>query len=99
MALRIAERFSPEQVILFGSHARGHPRQDSDVDLLVVMETGLDLPHRIMQVAPIARVPLVPMHLLVLTPGEVSERLIRGDDFIREVMEHGKVLYGRDSGS
>ena len=33
----IAERFDPDQIILFGSHARGTARHDSDVDLLVVM--------------------------------------------------------------
>ncbi len=33
---RIARRFSPERIILFGSHARGDAREDSDVDLLVL---------------------------------------------------------------
>ena len=35
----IAEKFDPEQIILFGSHAYGKPTAWSDVDLLVVMET------------------------------------------------------------
>jgi len=34
---RLVERFDPEQVILFGSMARGEARWDSDADLLVVM--------------------------------------------------------------
>lgn len=37
----IAERFQPQQIILFGSYASGDPRPESDVDLLVVMETPL----------------------------------------------------------
>jgi len=37
MVRRIVAEFDPEQVILFGSHARGQARADSDVDLLVVM--------------------------------------------------------------
>ncbi len=37
LSRRIAEQFDPEQIILFGSRARGRPRRDSDVDLLVVM--------------------------------------------------------------
>jgi predicted nucleotidyltransferase len=36
----IAENFQPEQVILFGSHARGEADADSDVDFLVVRENG-----------------------------------------------------------
>lgn len=33
---RIAERFAPERIILFGSHARGDADEDSDIDLLVL---------------------------------------------------------------
>lgn len=32
---RIAERFSPDKIILFGSRARGDVGLDSDIDLLV----------------------------------------------------------------
>ncbi|MDE0688321.1 MAG: nucleotidyltransferase domain-containing protein [Candidatus Poribacteria bacterium] len=35
--------FEPLQVILFGSYAYGTPTEDSDVDLLVVLGTLLDL--------------------------------------------------------
>jgi len=39
---RLVQRFDPDQIILFGSHARGAPRVDSDIDLLVVLPvTGL----------------------------------------------------------
>ena len=34
----IVREFAPLQVILFGSYAYGMPTEDSDVDLLVVME-------------------------------------------------------------
>ena len=44
MVRRIAERFSPDRVILFGSHARGDAREDSDVDLLVLFH-DVDDPH------------------------------------------------------
>jgi predicted nucleotidyltransferase len=33
---RIAAKFSPERIILFGSHARGDAREGSDLDLLVL---------------------------------------------------------------
>ncbi len=38
MVDRIVQRFHPVRVILFGSHARGTARPDSDVDLLVVCD-------------------------------------------------------------
>jgi hypothetical protein len=36
-ARRVAERFQPDKIILFGSFAYGTPHEDSDVDVLVVM--------------------------------------------------------------
>ena len=35
----VAERFRPDRIILFGSHAYGAPHRDSDVDILVIMPT------------------------------------------------------------
>ena len=36
MVRRIAGQFSPDRIILFGSHARGDAGSDSDIDLLVL---------------------------------------------------------------
>ena len=45
---RIAERFSPDKIILFGSRARADAGSDSDIDLLVLFSavsyTHLTLP-------------------------------------------------------
>jgi len=42
-AREVAERFEPETIILFGSHAYGTPHADSDVDILVVMPARNEL--------------------------------------------------------
>jgi uncharacterized protein len=34
----IVRQFDPQRVILFGSHARGEARPDSDIDLLVIID-------------------------------------------------------------
>ena len=39
---RVADAFSPEPVILFGSHAEGRPTSDSDLDLLAVTARPVD---------------------------------------------------------
>ena len=44
IAQLIAERFDPEQIILFGSRARGEVGAHSDVDLLVVLRTDAGRP-------------------------------------------------------
>jgi predicted nucleotidyltransferase len=45
MVRTISERFAPDKIILFGSHARGEGKDDSDVDLLVLF-SELDNPRR-----------------------------------------------------
>ena len=45
MVRKISERFAPDKIILFGSHARGEGKDDSDVDLLVLF-AELDNPRR-----------------------------------------------------
>jgi uncharacterized protein len=42
---RIAERFSPDKIILFGSCARGDAGPESDIDLLVLFRELAD-PHK-----------------------------------------------------
>lgn len=45
---RLVKGFHPQRIVLLGSLAEGEPDADSDVDLLVVLET-LDDPHRAMR--------------------------------------------------
>src|SRR5437879_2578572 len=75
----IAERFQPEQIILFGSQAYGTPTADSDVDLLVVMPArctgGKVYKIRLALAAPFA------MDLIVRTPEDLRRRLEDGDLF------------------
>lgn len=91
---QIAERFQPEKIILFGSYAYGRPKPESDVDLLVILDTRL---RNREQAAQIARA--IDYHfgldLLVRSPQQLAERLVLGDFFLQEVIEKGKVLYAR----
>lgn len=93
----IVREFAPLQVILFGSHAYGTPTEDSDVDLLVVMEIPESETRR--QAVEIRqRIPRrFPMDLLVRSPGEIAYRVFYNDWFLREIMEKGEVLYGSNN--
>src|SRR5437762_1625203 len=90
-ALRVAERFQPEKIILFGSRAYGAPHEDSDVDILVVMPARNELD----QAVRIDRYcsPYFPLDLIVRTPKNMRWRLEEGDCFLREIVARGKVLY------
>lgn len=95
-ARQIAERFGPDRIILFGSHAYGTLNADSDVDLLVVMPTRnpLDQALKIRLAVPAP----FPLDLLVRTPETLKWRLEEGDCFLREIVSRGKVLYEKAHG-
>jgi predicted nucleotidyltransferase len=94
---KIVEHFDPEKVILFGSRSTGASRTDSDVDLLVIMDTSESPVQRAVEVKRACRPRFVSMDLLVKTPEEVEARLERGSFFLRQILEQGKVLYERQS--
>lgn len=96
LARFIGEEFGAVRVVLFGSYAYGRPREDSDVDLLVVMETEGDVVEKGGEIyAAVDRAGIAPfsMDLLVRRPEEIAERVRLGDFFMREIMERGKVVY------
>jgi predicted nucleotidyltransferase len=98
-ARRIAERFHPHKIILFGSYAYGQPHAESDVDLLVIMPTRNAIDQAI-------RIDLAfdwpfALDVHVRTPFQIKQGLKKGDCdwFLREIMEKGKVLYEAPHGS
>jgi predicted nucleotidyltransferase len=93
-ARQIAERFHPDKIILFGSHAYGQPHEDSDVDILVIMQARnqLDQAFKIRLTVPAP----FPMDLLVRTPKEMKWRLDEGESFLTEITSKGKLLYEKD---
>jgi predicted nucleotidyltransferase len=100
MTRRIVDACDPEKIILFGSYAKGTARPDSDIDLFVIMKSKDELEtnhRRIMNVSAAAKIPYLPMDVIVRTPPEVETRLEMGDFFIREIIDQGRVLYQRDA--
>ena len=92
LADKIAEGFRPQKIILFGSQAEGTAREDSDVELLVVLpfdgpayETAADI--RVTLPSSLA------IDVIARTPEEFAARYARGDSFIRDVADRGRVLF------
>ena len=93
---RIVQTLQPEKIVLFGSHADGTPTSDSDVDLLVVMETTAPPVERHLAVSRLLRPRPFPVHILIKRPDEIESALEAGDFFIREALSQGQVLYERE---
>src|SRR5579862_6235252 len=90
-ARRIAERFQPDKIILFGSYAYGKPHNESDVDLLVVMRCKNAIDQSIRIILAFER--LFSLDLIVRTPWQIERGLKDDNWFLREIVEKGKVLY------
>jgi HEPN domain-containing protein/predicted nucleotidyltransferase len=95
---RIAERLQramgAEQVIVYGSVARGEATIHSDIDLLVIAPSVAEGYRRGARARESIRdlsrgLPISP---LVLTPVEVRQRLVAGDPFVRDVLDSGVEL-------
>jgi predicted nucleotidyltransferase len=92
---RIVTSLRPDKIILFGSYGYGKPTDDSDVDLLVIMETSGRPADRYLAVSRLLRPRPFPLDILVKTPTEIAQALEKGDFFIREIVMRGRVLYER----
>jgi predicted nucleotidyltransferase len=92
---RLVAELNPVKIILFGSYGYGTPTPDSDVDLLVIMETTRRPAERYLAVSRLIRPRPFPLDILVKTPAEVARALEKGDFFLREIIARGQTLYER----
>ena len=93
MAKRIVKRFSPEKVILFGSHASGNAGPDSDVDLLVVMPYKGSKVDQEIEIRRALREYHVPKDVIVTTPEAFEWRKSVPGTIERPAARRGRVLY------
>ncbi len=89
---RIVERFRPCQIILFGSHARGEGSADSDVDLLVVLDTDVSPLLAAAQISAALPHPF-PLDIVVRTPADLRQAIDGQYVFETEISRQGIVLY------
>ncbi|HWR59193.1 MAG TPA: nucleotidyltransferase domain-containing protein [Thermodesulfovibrionales bacterium] len=89
---RLVENLDVEKIVLFGSSIKGTYTKDSDIDLLVMVNTRKKGIERYAMVSELLEPREIPMDIIVRTPAEIKNRERYFDPFIRNVMS-GKVLY------
>jgi uncharacterized protein len=95
MVKRIVARFQPEQVILFGSHARGEAGPDSDVDLLVVLDFEGSAFEKGLEIRLALHDFVLPNDIIVTTPEAFAWRKDIVGTIEWPATREGKVLYAR----
>src|SRR5213083_2704294 len=95
MVKRIVKQFDPEQIILFGSQARGDAGPDSDVDLLVVMDFEGTARDQRVEIRLALHDILVPKDVIVTRPVDFVWRKEVVGTIEWPAAREGKVLYAR----
>lgn len=90
---RLRDKLNPEQIMLFGSWARGTATRRSDIDLFILWETDQPPLERIGQVLTLLKDAPYPVEAIVYTAEELARR--RDLPFMRRILKEGKILYDR----
>jgi predicted nucleotidyltransferase len=92
---KIASRFSPDKIILFGSYASGNPSHDSDLDLLIIQESNQPRHYRGFEIRKLLIGSAIPMDIIVYTPSEFESEKNTKYSFINSAIKTSKILYER----
>ena len=88
----IVRGYSPRQVWLYGSFARGDFHEGSDIDLIIIKESDkrfIDRIDEVLQYCPAG----VAVEPLVYTSGEKEAMLAKGNTFLEQAFAEGVLVY------
>jgi predicted nucleotidyltransferase len=93
---KIVREINPKQIIMFGSRARGDAKDDSDIDLFVVQDSGLPSRQVRRRIERLLHGRMFSLDLIVQTPDGVELNIQDNNPFYtRHIFKYGKVLYER----
>jgi predicted nucleotidyltransferase len=92
---RIARKFKPVQIILFGSWARGEASEGSDLDLLVVLPKVEHKRRAAVEILRTLNGLPISKDVVVTTPEEIKARGHVVGDILRPALQEGKIIYER----
>ena len=95
VATRLGTATNANQVILFGSYARGDAKPDSDVDFLIIADSDLPRFKRSRELYKLFRPYPFGMDIICYTPQEIEKGKKSFLSFVSTVLREGKTLYVR----
>jgi predicted nucleotidyltransferase len=96
----IVKEFNPNRIVLFGSYAVNKQTKDSDVDLIVVIDTDLKKGERKNRVCSLNLLTatdelLFPKDLLIYSEKEFQKLKNNSDSFLHGALKQSRNLYVR----
>ncbi len=95
VAEHIGHQIDADEVVLFGSHARGEATEHSDVDLLVIAQSELPRFKRSRALYKSLQPYPFGMDLVVYTPDEIKKGQQSPLSFVSTALREGKTVYVR----
>lgn len=90
----LVQAASPQQIVLFGSHARGDTNEASDLDLLVIESEVSDPAAEMVRLRRVLRPLRIAVDVLVATPSDVARYRDQPGHVLYWAMREGRKVYG-----
>jgi len=93
--------YQPDKVILYGSYAKGNPKKESDIDLLIIKKTDKDYFENVREICQLLRPKkyygtskyIKGIDPIIYTPSQIKKRIMINDFFIKDILKEGKIIY------
>ena len=90
---KIALRFNPYKIILFGSYANGTPNNESDLDMIIIQDSDLPMHQRGQDIRLSLIGTMIPIDILIYTKLEFDEESRNAFSFLSTALKHSKIVY------
>lgn len=89
----LSECCGAEEIVLFGSYARGDHKRYSSMDILVIAKTELPFVERILRALDCIPEAEIGVEVLVYTPEEITQKIEEGESFVVSAMNEGVLIW------
>ena len=101
---KIVDAFDPEEIILYGSYARGDNGHYADIDLLIIAETTLRFTERSLRALDVVGGDDefehdIPINPLVYTPQEFQHMLETRESFLVSALQESVLIWKKEGTS